>query len=198
MRGQLLALESSAGCPVLERLRKPGSSLKVLRRACALAPKWGLHPGQPKIISEQLHTLRPHQSTMQWRTPWALLLVALSRIVSASNSSLRVNAYSLGLEVLVDPVVVPAAPKTFWSIAYPEAYFNPQCHGKPRMVIEDCECACNALGGTLASIESQAQNDLIAANFLQEEPADDYGWDDNSLVIGAYQRTTVNAYKGWR
>lgn len=141
---------------------------------------------------------------MQWRTPWALLLVALPRTALASTlranatALLRAKAMALGLEVLVDPVAVPAAPKTFWSIAYPEAYFDPQCHGKPRMVIEDCECACNALGGTLASIESQAQNDLIAANFLQEEAADDYGWDQNDHVIGAYQRTTQTPCKGWR
>ena len=30
------------------------------------------------------------------------------------------------------------------------------------MAIEDCECACNALGGTLACIENPEQNALVA------------------------------------
>ena len=100
---------------------------------------------------------------------------------------LRANAAALGLDVLVDPVPVPAANKSFWAIAYPENYDDPQCHGKPRTVIEDCECACNALGGTLACIESQEQNALVHENFPNEY-----------LLIGAYQRTAQNAHKGWR
>ena len=128
------------------------------------------------------------------RTPRAALLVALTLPCLTTASSLlnasvllRANATALGLDVLVDPIPVPAANKTFWSIDYPEDYFDPQCHGKPRTVIEDCECACNALGGTLACIESQEQNALVHENFPNEY-----------LLIGAYQRTAQNAHKGWR
>ena len=59
------------------------------------------------------------------------------------------------------PVPVPAANKSFWSIAYPENYYDPQCQKRPHMLIEDCECACNALGGTLACLENPEQNDLL-------------------------------------
>ena len=49
------------------------------------------------------------------------------------------------------------------------------------MIIEDCECACNALGGTLACIENPEQSDLLKSFFQPEEdyvsdwfvPADD-------------------------
>ena len=120
---------------------------------------------------------------MRW--PRAALLVALTLPCLTTASSmlnasvpLRANAAALGLDVLVDPVPVPAANKSFWAIAYPEDYDDPQCHGKPRTVIEDCECACNALGGTLACIESREQNALVHENFPHEY-----------LFIGAYQRT---------
>ena len=129
---------------------------------------------------------------MRW--PRAALLVALTlpclttaRSMLNASVLLRANAAALGLDVLVDPVPVPAANKSFWSIAYPEDYFDPQCHGKPRTVIEDCECACNALGGTLACIESREQSALVHEDFPHEY-----------LFIGAYQRTAQNAHKGWR
>ena len=116
------------------------------------------------------------------RTPRAALLVALTLPCLTTASSLlnasvplRANAAALGLGVLVDPVPVPAANKSFWAIAYPENYDDPQCHGKPRTVIEDCECACNALGGTLACIESREQNALVHEDFPHE-----------FLFIGAY------------
>ena len=119
-----------------------------------------------------------------------LVAVALPCITTASSqlnaSALRSNATALGLELWHGPVPVPAANKSFWSIAYPENYYDAQCHGRPRMIIEDCECACNALGGTLACIENPEQDDLVA-----KFPREDY-------VIGLYQRTTENPYKGWR
>ena len=124
--------------------------------------------------------------------PHALVLVAvalpwITRASSQLNASaLRSNATALGIELLHGPVPVPAANKSFWSIAYPENYYDPQCHGRPRMVIEDCECACNALGGTLACIENPEQ-DFLVTKF----PREDY-------VIGLYQRTAQNPYKGWR
>ena len=128
----------------------------------------------------------PPSSTM------VLVAVALPCITTASSvlnaSALRSNATALGIELLLGPVPVPSANKSFWSIAYPENYYDPQCHGRPRMIIEDCECACNALGGTLACLENPEQNDLLKS-FLQ--PWEDY-------VIGLYQRTTENPYKGWR
>ena len=68
------------------------------------------------------------------RTPRAALLVALTlpclttaRSMLNASVPLRANAAALGLDVLVDPVPVPAANKTFWSIDYPEDYFDPQC-----------------------------------------------------------------------
>ena len=119
-----------------------------------------------------------------------LVAAALPWITTASSllnaSALRSNATALGLELLEGPVPVPAANKSFWSIAYPENYYDPQCHGRPRMAIEDCECACNALGGTLACIENPEQNALVA-----KFPVGLY-------VIGLYQRTAQNPYKGWR
>ena len=116
----------------------------------------------------------PPSSTM------VLVAAALPWITRASSpllnaSALRSNATALGLELLEGPVPVPAANKSFWSIAYPENYYDPQCHGRPRMIIEDCECACNALGGTLACIENPEQNALVA-----KFPREDY-------VIGAHQ-----------
>ena len=114
-----------------------------------------------------------------------LVAAALPWITRASSqlnaSALRSNATALGIELLEGPVPVPAANKSFWSIAYPENYYDPQCHGRPRMLIEDCECACNALGGTLACIENPEQSDLLKSFFQPEEdyvsdwfvPADD-------------------------
>ena len=124
--------------------------------------------------------------------PRTLVLVAaaLPCITTASSllnaSALRSNATALGLALWHGPVPVPAANKSFWAIAYPENYYDPQCHGRPRMAIEDCECACNALGGTLACIENPEQNALVA-----KFPVGLY-------VIGLYQRTAQNPYKGWR
>ena len=126
-----------------------------------------------------------------------LVAVALPCITTASSllnaSALRSNATALGIELLDGPVPVLAANKSFWTIAYPSDiaggdYYNPQCQKRPRMLIEDCECACNALGGTLACIENPDQSDILKS-FLQP---------DEGYVIGLYQRTTENPYKGWR
>jgi hypothetical protein len=120
-----------------------------------------------------------------------LVAVALPRITRASfllnASALRSNATALGIELLLGPVPVPSANKSFWSIAYPENYYDPQCQKRPHTLIEDCECACNALGGTLACIENPEQNALVNENFPHLH-----------ALIGAYQRTAQNPYKGWR
>ena len=128
----------------------------------------------------------PPSSTM------VLVAAALPCITTASSllnaSALRSNATALGLELLEGPVPVPAANKSFWSIAYPENYYDPQCQKRPRMLIEDCECACNALGGTLACLENPEQSKFLKSFLV---PWEEY-------VIGLYQRTTENPYKGWR
>ena len=127
----------------------------------------------------------PPSSTM------VLVAVALPCITTASSllnaSALRSNATALGLELLVGPVPFPAANKSFWSIAYPENYYDPQCQKRPHTLIKDCECACNALGGTLACIENPEQNNIVDENFPH-----------NHALIGAYQRSAQNPYKGWR
>ena len=86
----------------------------------------------------------PHAPTQSQFWP-QIILVAVARpwITRASSllnaSALRSNATALGLELLVGPVPFPAANKSFWSIAYPEKYYDPQCQKRPRMLIEDCE-----------------------------------------------------------
>ena len=70
--------------------------------------------------------------------------------------------------------------KTMWSMC--------NAAGTPGKHFRDCEKGCNSLGGTLVSVEDQAQQRLLR-HFVGE---------DIDLLIGAYQRTYKSPDSGWR